>query len=224
MVATKTALTGLQASTSKTTGLPKAIDGNTAVEKLGKPNAELQRYIIDNTAGALGLLSDTSPYVASVPLNTATPKTTPINQTAACTNGDTACITGIGQQQNAPLTQQTREAIADGASGLSRQAGVVAATATTVTTVAPPQVKPVSGAVAVGATVIGVGADAVEQLVRPDMGQTIVNSMGNVLSDQLTNKIPGAAVVTNELIEAAKSSDTAKKIQSELNQKSGEQK
>ncbi|MDT7515035.1 DUF637 domain-containing protein [Rhodoferax mekongensis] len=216
----------IQSSVAQDPSLPKAIDGNVAVEKLGKPNAALQRYIIENTEGELGWLPDISPYVASVPLDKPTTQTTPVNQTATCANGDTACITGIGQQQNAPLTQQTREAIADGASGLSRQAGVVAATATTVTTVAPPQVKPLSGAVAVGATVIGVGADAVEQLVRPDIGQTGVNSAALIVQT-VVEHVPNSGLVapiTNELVEAWKTSGSSMKLQEWINQKFGAKK
>jgi hypothetical protein len=115
---TATALIGSDAiveSVKQDPSLPKAIGGNVAVEKLGKPNAALQRYIIENTEGALGWLPDTSPYVASVPLDKPKTQKRPVNVTASCANGDTACITGIGQQQNAPLTQQAREAIADGA-------------------------------------------------------------------------------------------------------------
>jgi filamentous hemagglutinin len=217
---TATALIGSEAivnSVKEDPSLPKAIDGNVAVEKLGKPNAALQRYIIENTEGALGWLPDTSPYVASVPLDKPTTQKRPVNVTASCANGDTACITGIGQQQNAPLTQQARGAIADGASGLSRQAGVVAATATTVTTVAPPQVKPVSGAVAVGATVIGVGADAVEQLMRPDTGQTTVNLLGTVTGEAVNKVLPIAAPLTNEIVEGLKGSDKADQIKKETN-------
>jgi filamentous hemagglutinin len=205
---TATVLIGSDAivdSVKQDPSLPKAIDGNVAVENLGKPNAALQRYIIENTEGALGWLPDISPYVASVPLDKPATQTTPVNQTATCANGDTACITGIGQQQNAPLTQQTQEAIADGASRLSRQAGVVAATATTVTTLAPPQVKPVSGAVAVGATVIGVGADAVEQLVRPNAEQVFKEQLLlGVPAEVLTQKFPQFAPLINELKEAIK--------------------
>ncbi|PQA75676.1 DUF637 domain-containing protein [Rhodoferax sp. TS-BS-61-7] len=207
-------------------GLPKAIAGNTAVENLGKPNAALQKYIIDNTAGELGWIPDSSPYIASVPLDQPIAKATPVGGTTSCANGDTACITGIGQQQNAPLTQQARNAIADGASGLSRQAGVVAATATTVTTVAPPQVKPVSGAVAVGATVIGVGADAVEQLVRPDMGQTATNS-ASLIVQTVVEHVPNAnlvAPITNELVESWKASGSSLKLQEWINAKFGEKK
>jgi hypothetical protein len=213
---TATALIGSEAivdSVTQDPSMPKAIDGNVAVEKLGKPNAALQRYIIENTEGALGWLPDTSPYVASVPLDKQTTKTTPVNQTARCANGDTACITGIGQQQNAPLTQQAREAIADGASGLSRQAGVVAATATTVTAVAPPQVKPVSGAVAVGATVVGVGADAVEQLVRPDGNKVLSDALAKIVQDRIDKRLPIAAPITNELAEAWKASGMNKDLQ-----------
>lgn len=94
---------------------------------------------------------------------------------------------------------------------------MVAAAATTVTAAAPPQVKPVSGAVAVGATVIGVGADAVEQFVRPDLGQTGINAAGAAVSEIINKKVPVLAPITNEIVEAAKASDVSKSIQEKLN-------
>jgi filamentous hemagglutinin len=78
-------------------------------------------------------------------------------------------------------------------------------------------VKPVSGAVAVGATVIGVGADAVEQLVRPDMGQTGVNAAGSAVSEIVNKRVPVLAPITNEIVEAAKASEVGKSIQEKLN-------
>ena len=95
--------------------------------------------------------------------------------TATCANNDLACKSGVGAQQSTmpQLTQAAREAIAEGASSTSRQAGVIGAAATAATAAASPPVKPITGSVAIGATVIGVAADAVEQVVRPDVEKII---------------------------------------------------
>jgi filamentous hemagglutinin len=87
-------------------------------------------------------------------------------------------------------------------------------------------VKPVSGAVAVGATVIGVGADAVEQLVRPDIGQTGVNSAALIVQT-VVEHVPNSGLVapiTNELVEAWKASGSSMKLQEWINQKFGAKK
>lgn len=59
-----------------------------------------------------------------------------------------------------------------------------------------------------GATVIGVAADAVEQVVRPDTGQTVVN-LGSSALGVAAEAIPYGktiAPVTNEAIEVIKNS------------------
>jgi filamentous hemagglutinin len=69
----------------------------------------------------------------------------------------------------------------------------------------------------VGATVIGVGADAVEQLVRPDTGQTTVNLLGTVTGEAVNKVLPIAAPLTNEIVEGLKGSDKADQIKKETN-------
>lgn len=187
--------------------MPKTAQGSVVMEVPGQANAELQDWIISNTTQGAGYIPGQSPYTSSnaglnAPRVTNTPNTAPV--TAACANNDLACKSGVGAQQTSipQLTQAAREAIADGAAATSRQAGVVGAAATAAAASAPPQAKPIPRAVAVGATVIGVGADVVEQVVRPDTGQTVVNSAGTVIGEIANKKLPAAAPITNEVIEA----------------------
>jgi hypothetical protein len=74
--------------------------------------------------------------------------------------------------------------------------------------------------VAVGATVIGVAADAVEQVVRPDVGQTIINLAGTGLQEAVNNNPVGKVVApfTNEIVEAWKQSGSSQSIQDWVNQ------
>jgi filamentous hemagglutinin len=203
--------------------MPKATDGKTVVEVPGQANVEIQQFIMANTKEGADYIPGQSPYSASnAALNQPTITNTPGDTmaTAACANGDLACKSGVGVQQNAPLTQQTREAIADGAAGVSRQAGVIAAGATAATAAASPQVKPITAAVATGATVIGVAADAVEQMVRPDTGQTVVNLIGTA-SSTLIEKLPGGAAVapiTNEIVEGMKQGVVASDLSNKVNE------
>lgn len=94
--------------------------------------------------------------------------------------------------KSVPISAQTREAIADGAANLSRQAGVVAAGAVAVSSQAGPYGQPAK-AVAVGATVVGFGADAVEQIARPNTGQVVVNST-SLIVQTLTERLPFGGV------------------------------
>ena len=206
-------------SVSTDPSMPKIIQGDVALEKSGQANLPLQQYIQEQTKDMW--IPGTSPYNQSDPSRN-DPKTSnkaPDLPTASCANGDTSCITGIGQQQNAPLTQQAREAIADSASMLSRQAGVVAAGATAATAAVSPQFKPIAGSVAIGATAIGVAADAVEQVVKPSLSGATTNAIGTIVQTA-TEQIPGAktvAPITNELIEIWKNSGSAKSFQDWMN-------
>jgi hypothetical protein len=61
--------------------------------------------------------------------------------------------------------------------------------------------------------VIGVAADAVEQVVRPDAGQITSDSLTKILQDRIDKRMPIAAPITNELAEAWKASGTNKDLQ-----------
>ena len=217
---TTTVLTNTDAivnSLNNDPSMPKTAQGNVVMEVPGKANTELQNWIINNTKEGAGYIPGQSPYTASnAALNAPhlTNNVPNLAPTAVCANGDTSCITGIGQQQNMPISA---ESVANTASAISRQAGVIGSAATAATQVVPPQVKPITGAVATGATLIGVGADVVEQIARPDTGQTVVNSLGTVALEQVNKKIPGAAPVANEIVETIKNSETSQTIQKEIN-------
>ena len=193
---------------SQDPGMPKIVGAMVVIEKSGQANAEIQQYIIANTKDGSGYIPGQSQYIASNPgLNATTTTNTPPStqtQTANCANNDLACRSGVGVQQNAPLSQQTREAIADGASTLSRQAGVIAAGATAIGSQVGPYAKPAQ-ALAVGATAVGIGADIVEQAVRPDAKQVIREQLIlGVPAEVLTQRFPILAPVINEIKEGLK--------------------
>jgi filamentous hemagglutinin len=207
-------------------GMPKTAQGAAVVEVPGKANAPLQSWIIDNTRDGFQYIPGQSPYSPSnAALNGPQLTNTPNDptKTAACANNDLVCKSGAGAQQSSlpELPQSAKKAIADVAADTSRQAGVIGSGATAATAVVPPALKPVTGAVAVGATVIGVGADAVEQVVRPDTGQTVTNLFGASLQEAANNTPIGkvASPITNELIETWKKSDTNQSIQDWVNER-----
>lgn len=190
-------------------GMPTFSDGISTVEVPGQANMEIQQFIITNSLDGANYIPGQSPYVASNPaLNkpvVTTGATSNNLPTARCANGDLACLSGVGAQQSSvpELTQEMREAIADGANTLSRQAGVIASGATAAAAAASPQVKPIVGAVALGATVVGVGADLAEQVMRPDMNQVFRDQLLlGVPADVLTQRYPLYAPVINEIKES----------------------
>jgi hypothetical protein len=210
---TITALTNTTAivnSINNDPSMPKTVQGSVVLEVPGQANPELQAWIMSNTKEGAGFIPGASPYSASNaalnrPVLTNTPNNTAV--TAACANMDLACRSGVGAQLTSipQLTQAAREAIADGASNTSRQAGVIGAAATAATAAASPQVKPITGSVAIGATVIGVAADVVEQLARPDAEKIFKEQiLLGIPADALAKKYPLYAPLINEIKEALK--------------------
>jgi hypothetical protein len=200
----------VQKSYNDDPNMPRTAQGPVVVEVPGQANPELQAWIISNTTQGVGYIPGASPYSASNaglnrPTTTNTPSTAPV--TAACANNDLACRSGVGAQQSSipQMTQAARVAIADGAETTSRQAGVIGAAATAATAAASPPVKPITGAVAVGATVIGVAADVVEQVARPDAKQVFKEQLLlGVPAEVLIQRYPQLAPLINEVKEALK--------------------
>lgn len=74
--------------------------------------------------------------------------------------------------------------------------------ATAAASTSSPQIKPIAGAVALGATVVGLGADAVEQTVRPNMQQVIQEQLLlGVPAEVLSQRYPLYAPIINEIKE-----------------------
>lgn len=212
----------IEANLALDPGMPKVSDRGVVVEILGQANPEIQQFIIANTKDGAGYIPGASPYKPSNPALDAPNRTNtpPVDavQTAKCANSDVACKSGVGVQQSVPITLPTREDIADGAATLSRQSGVVGAGAVAVGSQAGPYAQPAK-AVAVGATAIGFVADVVEQIARPDTGQTSINLSGTGAM-LLVEQLPGGklvAPITNEVVEAGKNSSFAKDITDRIN-------
>ena len=87
----------------------------------------------------------------------------------------------------------------------------MAAGATAVAAQGGPYGKPAQ-AVAVGATAIGIGADAVEQSARPTMGTVLQAAVLASFQEWADSKVPGVAPVTNEVIEAWNASGTSESL------------
>ncbi len=78
---------------------------------------------------------------------------------------------------------------------------------------------PIASAEAGGATELSIGADAISRFVRPDFGDSTVNAVGTGLAAG-ADRIPYSAAVapiTNEMIEAFKSTDLSKAMAAFIN-------
>lgn len=91
----------------------------------------------------------------------------------------------------------------------------MAAGATAATASSSPPAKPVLSAETVQATAIGVAADAVEQVVRPDMGRAFTGGVATTVQTASEGTPIGQtlAPITNELLEAWKASGSAKSLE-----------
>ncbi len=191
-------------------GMPKTAQGPAVIEVPGQANAQLQSWIIDNTRDGAQYIPGQSPYSPSNaaingPNLTHSPNAQ--TETAACANNDLVCKSGVGAQQSTlpELPQTAKQVIADVAADTSRQAGVIGSGATAATAVVPPVLKPVTGAVAVGATVIGVGADVVAYISNPDPYKFIKEQIGiGIPASVLSERYPLWAPIINEVAEKIK--------------------
>lgn len=94
---------------------------------------------------------------------------------------------------------------ADTASMVSNTAGWISSTAATGAAV-PSPFAPAFGTIAYGATVVGIGADAVSQLVSPNAGQYTYEGALALGGQVVGDRVPIASLVINGTSEAIKSS------------------
>jgi filamentous hemagglutinin len=191
---------------SQDPGMPKVISSTAIIELPGQANTEIQQFIIANTKDGAGFIPGQSPYAASntssnAPTTTNTPPATQ-TQTASCANSDLACRSGVGVQQNAPLTaeqaQSLRENLAKQAQDVSRLAGVVSNAAAVI---AP---NAAGANFAIKAAVVGLGATAIEQANEPDKGKLLVDSAIDIATKPLADRFPIFSPIANEFAEHLK--------------------
>jgi filamentous hemagglutinin len=177
---------------------------NTIVQVLpngGKVDPELAAYIQANTGGV------NSPYKWVTPqpitnnpnagLNTVTPNAN------GCITGN--CAAGLTPDRN-PIrdSADVRNDVADGASSVSRGAGIVGSAATAAAAIPGPH-EPTAAATAVTATGVGFAADVLEQLVRPDPQKYFKEQLFiGIPANVLVEKFPIYAPVINEVAEKIK--------------------
>jgi filamentous hemagglutinin len=188
-------------------------DGKPIVtQQLDAADAEIRAYIVQNTTGAAvpSLITYAGYYVAQPPSKiTGTSSAMP---TAACGYGDANCAAGIQPDMTSAEFAQRRDSAAGIASSVSAQAGRFSAAAMTYGTVLASSPDPISKAGAVTqfglastATVIGFGAQTVEQLLRPNAGQYVTGGLVDIITTGISGKFPILGSGFTELGEAIKS-------------------
>jgi hypothetical protein len=113
-----------------------------------------------------------------------------------------------------------RNDVADGAAVVGRGSDITAATSTMAAAVPGPH-QPGAATTALVATGVGLAANVVEQVARPDVGKGLNDFMGSVLQEQLDRKLPIMAPVTNESIEHWKKSGSSESFEKWINREWG---
>lgn len=182
-------------------------------QQLEAADPDLRAYIVQNTTGSSvpSLITYAGSYVAQ-PGSKAT-GTSPATPTAVCGYGDFKCAAGLQSSMTAEEFAQRRNSAADIASAVSTQAGRFSAAATAYGMVLASSPEPLSKAGAVTqfglagtATVIGFGAQTVEQLLRPDLDGLIRGSLVDYGVKIVSDKVPVASPAITEIGEALKTS------------------
>jgi filamentous hemagglutinin len=193
------------------------------MQKLADEDAALRTFIVRNTTGSEvpSLITYAGPYVAPSVVRRTT--SLPI-ATAACRYGDANCAAGLQPPMTASELMKRRELAADFASDISRQSGRFAAAATAYGTYLASQPNPVSqtGAtvqfgLAGTATAVGLGAQGVEQALRPDAGKAVSEGAVDVFVHGVSGKLPGLGPAITEAGEQFKGSSTIKDRQESIN-------
>ncbi|WP_261528935.1 hemagglutinin repeat-containing protein [Burkholderia multivorans] len=149
-----------------------------------QPNPELQHYIIANSAWAQNDVPN-------------------IMYDLTDKSGSSFTVTGPFTKFDQSDVAYVKGTTADTASMVSNTAGWISSTAATGAAV-PSPFAPTFGTIAYGATVVGIGADAVAQLINPDAGQYTYESAVALGGQVVGDKIPIASLAINGTSEVIK--------------------
>jgi filamentous hemagglutinin len=132
------------------------------------------------------------------------------------TGGGSSNVTGPFTKFDKSDSDFVRNTTADTASMVSTNSGRVSAFATTAVALPTPY-APIYDAIAFGATISGMAADAVAQLVKPNVGQYVQNGTTILASNAATIKWPLASYAINETSNTFNNSAWGNAIQSSIN-------
>ena len=186
---------GIQPGYNIDPGLPtQAVPGTTQViEVPARADWEIQQYVTSNTTtgGGTNGVPPWTPYAVSrdaiAPINTPS-----IVSTAKCANGSLPCISGVGVQQNTPLTAQQRQAVGAYFGKMSTDYQRAAALATATGNV------PVTMSFEIAAGVAGL----LEQAFSPSAGKVLVDTVALDFAAKVFSERTGTPLfLVNEIVE-----------------------
>ncbi|MHA6883106.1 hypothetical protein [Ralstonia pseudosolanacearum] len=182
-------------------------------QALPKADAEIIAFIVSQQKQMLGDV----PYTTrqdynNVPIFSNTP---PPMKTARCGGAQADCAAGLPPPMSDAELNARRTGLANVADWASTQLGRVsnAATAIAVNPGSPPQIKVISEGIATATNAAALGANAIEQMARPDAGKLVADGALGIGAAAVTNRFPGLAPAINEAAEAIKQTPTYKDTQ-----------
>ncbi|CAN0619884.1 protein of unknown function [Burkholderia multivorans] len=178
-------------------GAPSTSDGQTVLtQKLAPADPQLQAYILAN-------------------YNSASPGQVPSQFTYQQTGSGSFNVTGPFAKFDQSDINFVRGTAADASSMISTNAGRVSSVAAAGAAVTPCSV--VCDGIAFAGTVVGITADAIGQLAKPDAGQYLFNGFTSIASNYVSAAKPVLAPVVNELTNQVNGSGIATSGQNRLN-------
>ncbi|MCA8115949.1 contact-dependent inhibition toxin BcpA [Burkholderia cepacia] len=182
-------------------GAPATADGKMVLtQKTATANLELQSYIVANADSA-------APSQVPSQFSYDQPAKPDYHFTL------TGPFTRLPNQTDVNYVKSTT---GDLASATSTTAGWVGSTSGALAS-APSPFAPLFAQIAFGATAVGVGADAIGQMVSPNFGQYGVGGILNVVSNAASEKYPLLGPVINGVSNTMNGSDISNKVQEMLN-------
>ncbi|MDR8808031.1 tRNA nuclease CdiA-2 [Burkholderia multivorans] len=162
-------------------------------------NSDLQEYIVANA-------------------DSATPGQVPsqFNYDRSTGNASGFNLTGPFTKFDQSDANYVRNTIADTASMISTNAGRFSAATAAAASIPSPYSSGLSVA-AYTATVAGFAADALAQLVKPDVGQYAVSGVAGLIAGNLSDRAPALGPAINETANTFNNSNTGQQIQNSLN-------
>ncbi len=162
-------------------------------------NSDLQEYIVANADSAT---------LGQVPSQ--------FNYDRSTGNASGFNLTGPFTKFDQSDANYVRNTIADTASMISTNAGRFSAATAAAASIPSPYSSGLSVA-AYTATVAGFAADALAQLVKPDVGQYAVSGVAGLIAGNLSDRAPALGPAINETANTFNNSNTGQQIQNSLN-------
>jgi filamentous hemagglutinin len=129
-------------------------------------------------------------------------------------------LTGPFTEVNKTDIAFMRTTTADSMSMVSKNAGRLGSITAAAASVASPY-APGLAAVSYGATVVGLTADAIAQVARPDMGEYAYGGALSLGGKVASDRVPLAAPIINEAVESTKAMPFSERIRSWINERWG---